>query len=266
MTSGIIVQARMSSARLPGKVLMPLGGEPALTRLMERLDRVQSVQRRLVATSVAASDDPIAELCRMQGFESFRGPLEDALERFHMAAGKAGLDVIVRVTADCPLLDPALVDECLAVYLESAGAVDYVSNADGTFPDGLDVEVFSRSALDTASLQATSSADREHVTPYILRNFRKRMIGQIVRLGDLRWTIDYPQDYDAVASIFDELYPVHPAFDTTDIYRLLLRKPELVHVDPDLVLDRPKAKSLLKDIARQVEINEQKARQVRGFK
>src|SRR5262245_17522541 len=151
----IIVQARMSSTRLPGKILKPLAGAPSLARLLERLARVQRADERIVATSDDASDDPVAALCKERGIRCVRGSLDDVLARYHKAAVEAGAGVVVRVTGDCPLVDPGVVDACIGLFLENENQVDYASNVDErTYPDGLDVEVASFGALDEAMRRA----------------------------------------------------------------------------------------------------------------
>lgn len=220
----------MSSTRLPGKVLKPLAGEPVLARIMDRLAWVRLADDRLVATSDDRSDDVIVELCRGRSIRVVRGPLHDVLARYHQAATEAGAEVVVRITADCPLVDPQLVDDCISAYLAAAGEVDYVSNTAGrTFPIGLDVEVFSFAALDEAFRVATAPEDREHVTPYLIRAARSGTVTQAVPLGRLRWTLDYPDDYEAIARIYDRLQSQRPRFDRADVYRLLLREPSLLH-------------------------------------
>jgi spore coat polysaccharide biosynthesis protein SpsF (cytidylyltransferase family) len=225
----VIVQARTSSTRLPDKVLLPLAGAPSLVRLMERVGRVATVDERLVATSTDPTDDRVEALCLAHGIRCLRGPLADVLARYHMASVATAADVVVRITGDCPLVDPGVVNACIGRFLEDADHVDYCSNVDErTFPVGLDVEVVSFRALDEAYRQAGSPSDREHVTPYIRRHARKCTVAQDVDLSDLRWTLDYSEDHAVIAAIYAALYPRNPCFTARDVYALLLERPELV--------------------------------------
>lgn len=230
----IVVQARMSSRRLPGKVLAPLAGEPALVRMVERLARVARPHRLVVATSVERDDDAIADVVEGLGVAVSRGPLDDVLARV-VAAVPEGCDTVVRLTADCPLVDPALVDHHLDVFAREQPDADYVSNAIiRTQPTGLDVEVVTRSILERAEREATDAADREHVTPWVRRHGRSVAVRQAVDLSALRWTLDTPDDYVFIAAVYEALYPARPDFDSRDVYHLLTRRPELIHLAPDL--------------------------------
>ena len=230
MTTLIIVQARMSSTRLPGKVLLPLAGEPMLTRLIERLRRVQRADGIVVATTTNASDDPIAALCAQLGVPCHRGSEHDVLSRSADAARLHGADVVVRITSDCPLIDPALIDQVIAVYEE--GESDYVSNMlPPTWPYGMAVEVFSAAALAQAHAEATQAAEREHVTPFIYwhpERYRLRNVASPVDLSHHRWTVDTPEDYELVRRLFDSLVPAHPAFTQADVLALRDTHPDWV--------------------------------------
>src|SRR5262245_59745058 len=168
-----IVQARMGSTRLPGKVMKPIGGVPMIELLLSRLGRAQEVDEIVLATSDAPGDQELARRVDALGIRCFRGSENDVLDRYYRAAVEAGADAVVRVTGDCPLVDPQLVDEIVRAFRTSA--VDYVSNTmTPTFPNGLDVEVFRMEALATAWREAQTSYDREHVTPYLHRADRFR--------------------------------------------------------------------------------------------
>ncbi len=226
----VVVQARMSSVRMPGKVLAPLAGEPALQKMMDRVARMRTADERIVATSTDPADDPVAELCARLGLDCTRGPLDDVLARF-VEAVPAGAEVVVRLTGDCPLIDAAIADRHVETFLREGTETDYVTNAvERTMPDGLDVEVFSRALLERAHRQATGPFDREHCTPWIRRHARLRSVTQPIDLSDLRWTLDTPADHRVIAAIYAELDPVDPSFDSGEVYRLLLRRPELIHV------------------------------------
>jgi spore coat polysaccharide biosynthesis protein SpsF len=219
-----ILQARMSSTRLPGKVLAPVLGEPMIGRQLERLARAKRLDRVVVATSTDPSDDPLAAWCEAQGQGVFRGALGDVLDRFHGAmATVPQADTIVRLTADCPLADPQVIDAVIGHHL-STGA-DYTSNTPAvrTFPHGLDAEVMRREALEIAWREATAPYEREHVTPFIYRHperFRIESLSRAPSLAQLRWTVDFPEDLAFVRGVYAQLYPVRPDFTSEDVAAL----------------------------------------------
>lgn len=228
MTTLLIVQARMTSTRLPGKVLLPLAGEPMLTRLIERLRRVEQSDGIVIATTANASDDPIAALCAQLGVPCHRGSEHDVLSRYADAARLHGADVVVRITSDCPLIHPALVDQVIAAYEE--GDSDYVSNMlPPTWPYGMAVEVFSAEALQQAHAEATQPAEREHVTPFLYwhpERYRLRNVASPVDLSHHRWTVDTPEDYELVRRLFETLHPINPEFTQDHILTLLDAHPD----------------------------------------
>ena len=228
MTTLLIVQARMTSTRLPGKVLLPLAGEPMLTRLIERLRRVEQSDGIVIATTANASDDPIAALCAQLGVPCHRGSEHDVLSRYADAARLHGADVVVRITSDCPLIHPALVDQVIAAYEE--GDSDYVSNMlPPTWPYGMAVEVFSAAALQQAHAEATQAAEREHVTPFLYwhpERYRLRNVASPVDLSHHRWTVDTPEDYELVRRLFETLHPINPEFTQDHILTLLDAHPD----------------------------------------
>jgi spore coat polysaccharide biosynthesis protein SpsF (cytidylyltransferase family) len=226
----IVVQARMSSTRLPGKVLMPLAGAPALARILDRLRRVPRAHEVVVATSDEGSDDPVAREAVRSGARVVRGSLTDVLGRYHAAATAAGADVVVRITGDCPLVDPTVIDDVVERFFAEREHVDYCSNVDErTYPDGLDVEVFSMAALHAAHAGARTSYEREHVTPYVRRRCRKVSVVQDVDLSALRWTLDTADDLAFIRAVYDE-YGADDAFTSSAVYRLLRARPELIRV------------------------------------
>jgi spore coat polysaccharide biosynthesis protein SpsF (cytidylyltransferase family) len=226
----IVVQARMSSRRLPGKAVAPLADEPAIVRMMERVGRIAGAAHRVVATSRDPSDDALAAVCAAHGIACARGPLDDVLGRV-AGAVPPECDVVVRLTGDCPLVDPLLVDRHLERFAAEQPWAEYVTNAVvRTYPDGLDVEVVCRDILVQADRCATDPADREHVTPWIKRHARMVPMAQEVDLSSLRLVLDTPADYEAIRSIYADLHSTDAAFGTTDIYKLLLRRPELIRV------------------------------------
>lgn len=233
MKTIIIVQSRMTSTRLPGKVLLPLAGEPMLMRLMERLRRVQRADGIVIATTTNVTDDPIAALCAQQGVPCHRGSELDVLSRYADAARLHAADVVVRITSDCPLIDPALIDQLIAVYEE--GDSDYVSNMlPPTWPYGMAVEVFSATALAQAHAEATQDAEREHVTPFIYwhpQRYRLRNVASPVALSHHRWTVDTPEDYELVRRLFDHLLPTNPHFTQADVLALLDAHPDWIAIN-----------------------------------
>lgn len=233
MKTLIIVQARMTSTRLPGKVLLPLAGEPMLTRLIERLRRVRRADGIVVATTTNTSDDPIAALCALLGVPCHRGSEHDVLSRYADAARLYGADVVVRITSDCPLIDPALIDQTIAAYDE--GGSDYVSNMlPPTWPYGMAVEVFSAAALAQAHAEATQAAEREHVTPFLYwhqERYRLRNVASPVDLSHHRWTVDTPEDYALVSRLFEHLMPTRPTFTQADVLALLEQHPDWIGIN-----------------------------------
>ena len=234
-TGGIIgiLQARMSSTRLPGKVLLPLVGQPMLAHQIERLRRARSLERLLVATTVEERDDPIAALAAELGLDCFRGSRDDVLDRYYRAAEPLRPAYVVRLTADCPLADWDIIDR--AVDFAVSGGFDYASNTlRPTWPDGLDVEVMTFAALETAWREATSPVDREHVTPYIIarpERFAQGSLQSELDLSAMRWTVDEPRDFEFVSRVYEHLYPGDPAFTTADVLALLQARPELMELN-----------------------------------
>lgn len=218
-----ILQARMSSSRLPGKVMKPLQGQPMIARQLERLGRCETLSQIIVATSEDASDDGLASFLDASGVATYRGSLADVLARFVGAIDRFGVSgPVVRLTADCPLADPGVIDA--AVRLQASSGADYVSNSiRRTYPRGLDVEVFAAEHLIAAGNEATDPYDREHVTPFLYRNPDRFSRAELVQARDdsaLRWTVDTPEDFAFVERVYDVLYPVKPAFTSDDVRAL----------------------------------------------
>lgn len=239
-----IVQARMSSSRLPGKTLADLNGRPMLVRLVERLRRSKSLQAITVATSNDPTDDPIAALCGDLNVACYRGSLNDVLDRFYQAALFSRATAVVRITADCPLADPGVVDLVVREFLDKG--YDYVSNVDPpTFPDGLDTEVFSMSGLERVWKEAILKSDREHVTPYFRKHpelFSQGNIANPEDLSRLRWTVDEPKDLQFVRRIYDRLG--NRDFGMQEVADLLMREPELAGINAEIVRNEGYMKSL----------------------
>jgi glutamate-1-semialdehyde 2,1-aminomutase/spore coat polysaccharide biosynthesis protein SpsF len=229
MKTVAIVQARMASTRLPGKVLADLAGRPLLWHVVRRVRRARRVDRVVVATSRDAADDPLARFCEAEGIDCYRGSQDDVLDRFYRAARAHAADVVVRVTGDCPLIDPAVIDRVLDAY--HAGAGEYVTNTlRYTYPDGLDVEVFGAEALARAWLKARKPSEREHVTSYLRTPglFRVHNVENDTDLAPrgLRWTVDDPADLEFVRRVYEALAD-RPEFGTADVLALLEARPDV---------------------------------------
>lgn len=230
-----VLQARMSSSRLPGKVMRPLLCQPMIARQVERLRRATSLSRLVVATSARADDDVIADWCETAGVDCFRGDLEDVLGRFLGALEAQGWpEHFVRLTADCPLADPELIDRTVAAHL-STGA-DYThAQKNRTFPKGLDVEVCRTSVLRGLAPEATGE-DREHVTRFIYTHPERYSIHGLERDPPLRfrWTVDTPEDFAFVSAVYADLYPSNPAFTTEDILAWQALHPDRVLINNEV--------------------------------
>jgi len=203
-----IVQARMGSTRLPNKVMKPIGGTPMIEVLLSRLSKAGEINEIVVATSTDARNLPLVEHVRALGYACEQGSENDVLERYLICAQRHGADVVVRITGDCPLVDPALVDDCIRRF--KASDVDYFSNIDPpSFPDGLDIEVFRRSALETAARETQRTHDREHVTPYLRESgrFRSAALRHDTDLSAWRWTVDEASDFEVACAVFAHFAP-----------------------------------------------------------
>lgn len=219
-----VVQARLGSVRLPGKVLMPALGRPLLAHLVDRLGRAESVDRIVLAVPDSEVNDELESFARAHGVSCYRGSEGDVLDRYCRAADQAGATVVVRITGDCPLVDPALVDLVVGMLLDAG--LDYVRTSEG-FPDGFDVEAFTIAALRRAGEQATSDYDREHVTPY-LRTDPANRVAEVAPPGeapDIRVTLDDPEDATVIAGVFD--WFGHNRFGFDDVARLARTHPDL---------------------------------------
>lgn len=223
-----ILQARTTSSRLPGKVLLPVLGQPMLLRQLERIARARTVDRVLVATSTDPSDDDLARIVTTAGFLVFRGALDDVLDRFHAAAASLGPDHVIRLTGDCPLIDPMVIDLVVQRHLHSGA--DYTSNTIlRSWPDGVDVEVMRMPALTEVWRAAELPSEREHVTPRFHTDpvFRRHAVVHHEDLASLRWTVDHPADLDVIRTVFERLYTRQPDFGFADVLALQRAEPGL---------------------------------------
>lgn len=235
MRKVIIVQARMASTRLPGKILKKVMGKTLLEYQIERLSRVSLADRTVIATTINESDLPVVELCNRLSVPCFRGSEEDVLSRYHGAALLHEADAVVRITSDCPLIDPYVVDKVIDFYLKHYPEYDYVSNTiKRTYPRGMDTEVFSFNALERAHAKATSTLDREHVTPFIHRQPERFNIANVCYKKDIsmhRWTVDTNEDFELIEKIIANLYPVKPLFGMEDVLKLLEETPDWININ-----------------------------------
>ena len=235
MKTLVVVQARMGSSRLPGKVMRPLAGAPLLARMIERLRAARTPFDLVVATTTALGDAPIRHLCRRLGVACFSGHPTDLLDRHYQAARSVRADVVVKVPSDCPLIDPAILDRVLSAFLEDPGRYDYLGNLHpASYPDGNDVEVMTEAALATAWREAARPFEREHTTPFLWERPERFRIGNVFweKGRDLsmthRFTVDYAEDHAFVAAVFEALWtPLRPIFGLDEILALLDQRPDI---------------------------------------
>jgi spore coat polysaccharide biosynthesis protein SpsF len=232
MKTVAIIQARMGSTRLPGKVLKALEGKTVLARVVGRVSQANLLDEVIIATTDTAKDNAIIEECERLKVPVFRGDEQDVLDRYHQAAQREKADVIVRITADCPLIDPELLDETISARLKTNA--DYASNAlDRTYPRGLDVEVFTFQALECAWGQARLPYQREHVTPYLYEHPEEFRILKLRGQRDyshLRWTLDTPEDFECIGAIYARFHG-RDDFPWTEVLSLLEREPEIADIN-----------------------------------
>jgi len=229
------IEARMTSSRLPGKVLAPAQGKPMLELMVERLCRVPSLDGIVVATTTNDCDDPIEKLADRLGVGCWRGSEDDVLERILNAAHAHDIDVIVELTGDCPLIDPAIVEDVIQAY-RTVGA-DYCANVlERSYPIGMDTQVFARDILDDVARRTGDPKDHEHVSLYIYRHPELYRLHNLrapadFDYPDLRLTLDTPEDLRVITAIFDALYPTNPAFEIGDILAFLDAHPEIASLN-----------------------------------
>lgn len=230
-----IIQARMGSNRLPEKVLKPILGRPMLGRMLDRLKRAKLIDEIAIATSLTPADNAIEAFCESEDIRCFRGSEDNVLERF---AGCAALfsnaDHIIRVTGDCPLIDPTLMDSFIESYLQLLPNIDHYHLGAPNYPRGLDAEIFPKNVLEITAQNAINDYELEHVTPYIYRN-PDRFISKTFTSGedhsDQRWCVDEEDDFKLVEAIFEMLHPTNPNFTWLDVLQLLDAQPELKQIN-----------------------------------
>lgn len=229
MKTAVVIQARMGSSRLPGKVLMPLAGKPAIAHVLERVAAARTIDHCVLATSTLPADDAIANYCRDHSIPCVRGSEDDVLSRYLLALELFPADIVVRITGDCPLTDPSMIDDLVETMKSDPSDVDYLSNtqAPRKIPHGLDVEVIRAAALRRAGREATAREEREHVTPYLYRHpelFRIRRADPPVDLSAHRWTLDTPDDHQLLERILLALAPA--AYRWQDTLAVIDQHPE----------------------------------------
>ncbi len=233
-----IIQARMGSTRLPGKVLEELAGQPLLTHLVNRTIQAKTLDDAIVATTRQPDDDAIAQICKQHAWACFRGSKDDVLDRYYQAALFFKADIIVRLCADNPLIDPRIIDTVVEAHLDSSADYTYNGVA-GHFPLGLDTEVFSFKSLEKVFKQAKQGYEHEHVTPYIYQHPEVFKIQSVEATGklrrpDLRLTVDTEEDLRLIREIYKRLYREREIFYTEDIIDLLDKHPDLVAINAQI--------------------------------
>ena len=246
----VIIQARMGSIRLPGKVMLDISGKPMLWHVINRVKHAKNIDNIVVATTNLTEDEQIIQLADEMEVSCYAGSENDVLDRYYQSALKYGSNIIARVTADCPLIDPEIIDNVIEFFLNHE--FDFVGNTiKPTYPDGLDTWVFSFEALKMAWEQASLSSDREHVTTYIINNthlFKIKSYEHNVDLSEMRWTVDEQRDLEFVCEVYTELYArTNKVFYMIDIIELLGRRPELTLLNSGIIRDEGYQKSLRED-------------------
>ena len=245
-----IIQARANSTRFPNKVLKDLEGKTVLERVVERVKKSALVSDVVVATTINKEDLKIAGLCSGSGIRVFRGSENDVLDRFYQAAELFKPEHVLRITADCPLIDPAVIDKVVAYHLSQK--CDYTGNTlqKETYPDGEDTEVFTFNALKRSWEEASLASEREHVTPYMKKNPDKFKCANVKCEKDLskkRWTLDNPEDYEFIKTIYRALYHKNPFFGMEEVLDYLKAHPELEKVNSHIIKNEGYIKSLSAD-------------------
>jgi spore coat polysaccharide biosynthesis protein SpsF len=225
-----IIQARMGSTRLPGKILFKVLNKTLLEYQLERVKKSTLVDEIVVATTIQKNDDVIVKLCEQLNVSVFRGSEEDVLSRYYGAATEYKADVIVRLTSDCPIIDHNIIDLVIHTYIENIDVVDYVSNTlERTFPRGYDTEVFSYLSLQKSNFNAIMPSQREHVTSFLYSNpeiYCLKNVFNVVDQSNYRWTVDTIEDFELIKKIITRLYPVNQEFTLHDSLQLFKKNVE----------------------------------------
>lgn len=230
-----IVQARLGSTRLRAKTLEPIEGKPAIIRMLERVEISSTLDELWLATGDDTSNDRLADEVAKHGYKVFRGSEDDVLDRYYQLAKREGAEIVVRLTGDCQLHDPSVINQTVGSYLASGPQHDYGSNIfPATYPDGLDVEVFTFKALERCATTSDNKLEREHVTMGIHRQYHEEGKPEIYSVSapadfsHLRWTLDYQEDLDFIRAVYAELHPSNPDFTWFDVLALITRRPDIM--------------------------------------
>lgn len=244
-----VIQARMGGSRLPGKVMADIAGRPMLAHIIERVKHCSRIDNIVIATTGLLQDKGILAYADSHDISAYAGKQDDVLDRYYHAAKSESADIIVRITADDPLKDPEIIDLALD-HMQSTPGLDYVSNTiEPTYPEGLDIEVFTFQALESAHNKAVLASEREHVTPYIWKNpFRFKVMNFTHHkdLSFMRWTVDYEEDLRFIRKIYDRLYR-GKIFLMQEILDLLEQEPELMEINKGIDRNQGYARSILAD-------------------
>lgn len=237
-----IIQARMGSERLPGKVLKKVLNKPLLEYQIERVKRAKYINEIVVATTLSKIDEPIIKLCKKLSVSYYRGSERNVLSRYYKAAKEHNADIIVRITGDCPIIDPCIIDKVIMHFVSNSNKYDFVSNVIvRSYPRGMDTEVFTFGLLNAAFLEATSVFDLEHVTPFFYRNptrFRLSNVSYKQKKGQYRLTVDTIEDFILVKKIVETLYPNNPNFTLEDTLELFKTNPHLILINQHVEQNR----------------------------
>jgi spore coat polysaccharide biosynthesis protein SpsF len=243
-----IIQARVGSTRLPGKIFKKILGKPLLWHVVERVRAAKKIKRIIIATTLNPQDNKIVDFAKKMKLPWFCGSEKDVLDRYYQTGKNFGSEIIVRVTSDDPFKDPKLIDKFVGEFLKRKGTIDYLSNTiEPTYPEGLDLEIFSFKALKKAWQEAKKPSEREHVTPYIYKHpnkFRLFSLKHKENLSHFRWTIDYPQDLKFAREIYKRLYPKKKIFTMEDVLDLLQKEPSLLEINQGIIFHEGYLKSL----------------------
>ena len=251
----VIIQSRLGSTRLPEKVLMKINGRPLLSCMIERVKRARKIDKIIIATTTSCLDNKIEVFCKNENIEYFRGSEDDVLDRYYNCARLFGAKVIVRLTSDCPLIDPCIIDEVVSCYLDNRFKYDYIANTvppPGMYPDGMDVEVFSFNLLEKAWINAKKPSEREHVTFYFWKNpdlFKIYRHDLKTDLSNYRLTLDYKEDYLLIKEIIEHFNDEKLLFTMEDIITFLETNPDIVKINKHIEKNMGWQKSLERDNA-----------------
>lgn len=240
MKTSVIIQARMGSTRLPGKVLMKIKGITILEHLIKRLKLSKKIDDIIIATTINKEDEQIIEVAEKNNVNYFAGSEKDVLERYYLAANKFKSDIIIRITSDCPLMDYEILDKMLTLFKEKFNEIDYLSNTDvvkNTFPRGFDIEIFKYELLEKIFNIATKEYEREHVTPYVYEHpseFKLCGFKNEIDYSNYRLTVDTSEDFNVIKLIFDKCYKENGYFNLNDVINVLRTNPEIIEINKEI--------------------------------